>query len=130
MGFFGKLFGKKEKDFDFTPPKDSDLGLGPDLGDNTAGLGGTPDLGTTPDVKAQQPLPTLEPVPEQSFQQPPPAPQPNLQPQDPTYVISKNLEVISSKLDALQATIESLNQRLINLENIARGEQERSKYKW
>ena len=132
MGFLGKLFGREKKDeFDFAPPKDSDLGLGPELGagDATDGLGGTPDLGAMPETKAQQPLPTLEPVPEQSFQQPPTAPQP-VQAHDPTYIISKNIEVVSSKLDALQATLESINQRLINLENLAKGEQEKPKYRW
>jgi hypothetical protein len=37
---------------------------------------------------------------------------------------SKNLEVISSKLDALRAAIESMNQRLANLEAIARGDEQ------
>jgi len=40
---------------------------------------------------------------------------------------SKNLEIISSKLDALRASIESLNQRLANLEAIARGEEDQSR---
>ena len=40
------------------------------------------------------------------------------------YINSKNLEVISSKLDALRASLESINQRLANIEAIARGEQE------
>ncbi len=132
MGFFGKIFGKKKEEFDFSPPKDSDLGLGADFGaeDTTAGLGGTAEL-AGPDTRAKQPLPTLEPVPEQSFQQARQwQPQPSFQSHDSAYIISKNLEVISSKLDALQAAIESLNQRLINLENYARGEQDRSKYRW
>jgi len=40
---------------------------------------------------------------------------------------SKNLEIISSKLDALRASIESLSQRLANLEAIARGDEESSR---
>ena len=40
------------------------------------------------------------------------------------YINSKNLEVISSKLDALRAALDSINQRLANIEAIARGEQE------
>lgn len=141
MGFFGKLFGKKKDEFDFSQPKDSELGFGADLGmdDSTSGLGGTPDLGAYPDNRSKQPLPTLEPVPEQTFQQARAfqqtqqwSQQPNFQSHDPTYIISKNIEVVSSKLDALQAALESINQRLINLENIARGEQqERSnRYRW
>ena len=37
---------------------------------------------------------------------------------------SKNIEVVSSKLDALRATLESINQRLENIEAIARGDEE------
>ena len=43
---------------------------------------------------------------------------------------SKNLEIISSKLDALRASIESLNQRLANLEAIARGEEPGSRRRY
>ena len=139
MGFFGKVFGKKKDDFDFTPPKDSDLGLGPDFGaDSTSGLGGTPDFGDYPNTRQQQQLPTLEQVPEQSFQQARQfqqqsyqQPQQNIQSHDPVFIIGKNLEVVSYKLDAIQAAIESINQRLINLENIAKGDQDRnSRYRW
>jgi hypothetical protein len=44
--------------------------------------------------------------------------------QQQNYTAEKNMEIISSKLDALKAGIESLNQRLANLERIAQGEQE------
>jgi len=40
---------------------------------------------------------------------------------------SKNLEIISTKLDALRASMEIINQRLSNLENIARGNDENKK---
>ena len=43
---------------------------------------------------------------------------------DQDFINSKSLEVISSKLDALRASVESINQRLANLETMARGEQE------
>jgi len=47
------------------------------------------------------------------------------------YATDKNLEVISSKLDALRAALESINQRLANLEAIARGEEDqRYKRRW
>ncbi|MBI2522988.1 hypothetical protein HYW19_01225 [Candidatus Woesearchaeota archaeon] len=58
-----------------------------------------------------------------SFSQP--YPQPGYNPQQ--EMESKNLEIISSKLDALRASIESLNQRLANLEAIARGDEESSR---
>ena len=55
--------------------------------------------------------------------------QPSYQPAYPSaasdpYIASKNLEVISSKLDALKASLDALNQRVANIESIARGEQE------
>ena len=40
---------------------------------------------------------------------------------------SKNMEIISSKLDALRASIESLNQRLANIEAMARNDDERKR---
>ena len=40
---------------------------------------------------------------------------------------SKNLEIISSKLDALRAAVESLSQRLANIEAIARGEEDQGR---
>ncbi|MFH0876041.1 MAG: hypothetical protein V1859_08950 [archaeon] len=137
MGFFGKLFGKKDE-FDFKPPKDSELGLDfnknptpdfgaePDFGAND--LNAPPGRGQYQDTRSQRQLPTFEPTPQTQFQQFPS--QQSYQQQDPAYVLSKNMEVISSKLDALRAAIESINQRLINLENIAKGEQERPRYRW
>lgn len=62
-------------------------------------------------------------------------PQPSFSPQfsQPRYdnpqgdINSKNLEIISSKLDALRASIESLSQRLANIEAIARGEEDQGR---
>ena len=42
--------------------------------------------------------------------------------------LKKELELISSKLDYLKASIEAVNQRLVNLEHLAR--QEMDKKKW
>ena len=49
---------------------------------------------------------------------------------DRDYIHSKSLEVISSKLDALKAAIESISQRLANIEAIAKGEQEEKKRRY
>ena len=46
-----------------------------------------------------------------------------------TYITNKNLEILSSKLDALRAAIDSMSQRLENIERIAYGEQEKKRYK-
>jgi len=80
--------------------------------------------------QGQQPAPPGPSIPSitQPTYAPPPAPAP-----PPSYpspqadLESKNLEVISSKLDALRVSIESLNQRLANLETLARGEEEQGR---
>lgn len=132
MGIFGKLFGKKEEEFDFKPPTDSDLGLGKnDFGSPDMGFGDTQATQTPGMPNMNQNLPMFEPA-EQSQPLPGSHPMQAAQPMhDPNYIISKNIEVISSKLDALQASLESINQRLINIERIAHGEQQQShKYRW
>ena len=120
MGFFSKLaFWKKSDSLD---DLGKDLGLDKDLGMDF-GAGPSPDLGMGLDTGMQ---------PQQAFQRYPSFQQPNFQAQpavqqpfqNDNYINSKNLEVISSKLDALRASLESINQRLANIEAIARGEQE------
>jgi|SRR3989344_1307050 len=127
MAFFDKLAFWKKKD---------DLGdLGKDLGmDKDLGLGmdtgPSPDLGMGLEPQQQQPFQKYPSFQQNNFSQPGFQVQPAFQaPQQPSYqgdsyIASKNLEVISSKLDALRATMESINQRLANIEAIARGEQE------
>ncbi len=133
MGFFDKLaFWKKKDDLD---DLGKDLGLDKELGmDFTSGP--SPDLGMgTEPMPAQQQFqkyPSFQ-QPQQNFQA-----QPSFQPQTfqqqsygagDSYMNSKNLEVISSKLDALKANLESISQRLANIEAIARGEQEDTRRK-
>lgn len=134
MGFFNKLAFWKKKD---------DLGdLGKDLGlDKDFGLdfstGPSPDLGMGIEMppQAQQPLqkyPSFQQPQQQGFQANSFQPQPVFQQpsmSSDSYIASKNLEVISSKLDALRASLESMSQRLANIEAIARGEQEDSRRK-
>ena len=137
MAFFDKLAFWKRKD---------DLGdLGKDLGlDKDFGLG--MDSGPSPDLgmgleapQQQQPFQKYPSFQQNNFSQPGLQAQPSFQPQPSfqapqqpqyqgdSYINSKNLEVISSKLDALRATMESISQRLANIEAIARGEQEDGK---
>lgn len=139
MGVLGKLmFWKKKDDFEDLglgdkPGQGMDLGLGPDLGSEPS-MG--QDLGMpSPSMNPSQPMNTQQ----QPFQQspsfgPPQSPQPNFNPPAQNtgdYTTNKNLEVISSKLDALKAAMESINQRLSNLEGIARGEEDkRYKSRW
>jgi len=136
MSIFSKLmFWKKKDEFadfglgDKGAVPGMNLGLGPELGagaELTQGTEMQPSLG----MPMQQP-PIQQPAPFQAPAQPPfqsPA-QPQMQGQE--YTNSKNLEVISSKLDALRASLDSINQRLANIENIARSEEEqRYKKRW
>ena len=128
MGFFNKLaFWKKRDDLDNLG---KELGLDKDLG---LDLGGpSPDLGMGIEPSQQQPYQKYPSLQQSGFQ-----PQPSFQSQafqqpsyqNDNYIASKNLEVISSKLDALRASLESVNQRLANIEAIARGEQEDTRRK-
>ena len=123
MAFFSKLaFWKKKDDLDSLG---KDLGLDKELG---LDLGPSPDLGMGIEPAQQQPYKKYPSFQQSGFQQQPSfQPQPSFQQpsyQSDSYIASKNLEVISSKLDALRATMESINQRLANIEAIARGEQE------
>ena len=120
MGFFSKIAFWKKKDE--LGDLSKDLGIDKDLGLDM-GAGPSPDLGMgiEPASQSQQPwqkYPSFQQ--QQSFQ--PVIAQPSYQ--NDSYIASKNLEVISSKLDALRASLESINQRLANIEAIARGEQE------
>ena len=133
MGILDKLtFWKKKDDFSDLG-KDLDLGkdFGKDLGMDM-NQGPSPDLGSGLEPMQSQPFqkyPSFQGqqnLPNPSFQQPYQQP---AQPSYPSaandpYIASKNLEVISSKLDALKASIDALNQRVANIESIARGEQE------
>ena len=129
MGFFNKLaFWKKKDDLDNLG---KDLGLDKELGLDL-GAGPSPDLGMGIEPAQQQPYQKYPSFQQSSFQ-----PQPSFQSQafqqpsyqNDNYIASKNLEVISSKLDALRASLESINQRLANIEAIARGEQEDTRRK-
>ena len=126
MGFFDKIaFWKKKDSLD---DLGKDLGLDKELGLDM-GAGPSPDLGMGIEPmpqgqQAYQKYPSFQ-QPQASFQAQPAFQQPSMS--NDSYIASKNLEVISSKLDALRATMESINQRLANIEAIARGEQEDTK---
>jgi hypothetical protein len=129
MGVLSKLaFWKKKDDFSDIG---KDLGLDKDMGFD-GGAGPSPDLGMGLEPMNQQTQHPFQQYPsmqqsQSGFQQPsftPPQPMQQALSSGDSYINSKNLEVISSKLDALRATLDSINQRLSNIESIARGEQE------
>ncbi|HLD43331.1 MAG TPA: hypothetical protein VJB08_05095 [Candidatus Nanoarchaeia archaeon] len=49
---------------------------------------------------------------------------------DSSFILAKDIEILSSKLDALRAGIESINQRLANLERMAGADNQQRKYQW
>ncbi len=125
MAFFSKLaFWKKKDDIDDIG---KDLGLDKELGLDM-GTGPSPELGMGIEPQQQQPFQKYPSYQQPGFQAPSAPSFPGFQQQpslsNDSYIASKNLEVISSKLDALRVSIESINQRLANIEAIARGEQE------
>jgi len=143
MGVFSKLAFWKKKD-DFGTDFGADFGLGPD-----PGMGG-PDLGL-PQQPGMQRNPGLNQgmnlgMPEdtgfgamnrQPSMQPPGQPSPiqqpfgaPMQPPPPTErdYRSDKFEVVSAKLDSIRYTLESINQRLTNIERIAYGEHEKKKW--
>lgn len=132
MGIFSKLaFWKKKDEFESIGLGEKARGLGHDLGADL-GLGATP--GGIEGGYGGYGLPT-QPMPQQPSypQYPQPSFQPQFQqpyPQQQGFAAEKDLEIISSKLDALRAALESINQRLANLEAIARGEEEQSRRRY
>ena len=132
MGVFSKIaFWKKKNDFgDF----EKDLGLDKDFGLGNSETGMSPDLGMGMETQEPHKYPSYQQLPQgfqpyhQNLQQE--YQQPVQQMSDRDYINSKSLEVISSKLDALKAAIESINQRLANIEAIAKGEQEEKKRRY
>ncbi len=157
MGVLDKIaFWKKKDNFDLGKDFGADLGLGPDpgLGPNP-GLGQDPGLGPGMPT-AQDPAmprgmqPGMDPnmnlgMPEDTGfgnlgQQPPTQPpgkpvpmqQPfgaPIQPPQPTERDFKNekFEVVSAKLDSIRYTLDSINQRLANLERVAYGEHDKKR---
>lgn len=139
MPFFDKLmfWKKKEEPFgtDFGMGRDAGLGgIGQDagLGLHDSGMGSDFGLPTQTQFPQQQPFQQSFQQPAQqqynypSYQQYPSTP---MMPEQPSRhdIVGKDIEIVSSKLDALRAILESVNQRLMSLERIAYGDQDRKK---
>lgn len=121
MSVFDKLaFWKKEepiedplKQQDFGPElgMQRNVGLGSDnFGMNQDPLGPTAERSDVGSPSAFQEL--------EQHHMPPPVP-------NQPISMQKDLEILSAKVDALRAAIESMNQRIINIENIAKAEQDK-----
>jgi len=126
MGFLDKLpFFKKKDEFGDIGLGDKGPGLGPDTAAPDLGLGPSPGGPESPDLNLG--MPQQPPIQQPSLQPPQPQFQQQQAPQQQGFTAEKDFEIISSKLDALRAALESINQRLTNLEAIARGEEEQSR---
>lgn len=116
----GQGFGQSQNDLATGFPGDN-FGMGSSPGSNPASSGfGAPRQGMP---QAQQSYaPSVHPMyPSYGSQGAP------IMPQQPSHqdMVGKDIEIVSSKIDALRATLESINQRLANIERIAYGEQEK-----
>ena len=127
MGFFRKLAFWKKDDLDFgmDDPFKTSLGandpLGKDIGATQPGSDPLGSMKQDPIGGMNAPsfgAPPSSPTGYSSFSQP-----------VPQQGASPEIEVISAKLDAIKATMDSINQRLTNIERIANAEQE-EKPRW
>ncbi len=130
MGLLDKImFWKEDEDLPSEAPplglEKDNLGLG--LDQQQTGTGPTPSVppeqefekpGVSTPPQFQQQQFQQQPRQQQQFQQQPRQQQPQQYPQQQTS--SKDLELISAKLDALKSSLDSMNQRLANLERLAR----------
>ena len=75
--------------------------------------------GTGKSIYGDEQAPSITPVVQQ------PVLEPTRLESNEQYILKKDLEVISSKLDAIKAVLESLNQRIANIERIAMQEEKK-----
>ena len=126
MGILNKLrFWKKKDEFNF-PDLDNEFNKGFEgMKDPTSGLGGTPDLGdgmnqNNQDLFVQGPQFRSEAMGSQQSR----LQQRSLQGGYPGSIpLQKDLELLSSKLDAIKALVDHINQRLENIERMQKQDQ-------
>ncbi len=119
MGLFGKLFGKKDDGLGLA---ELDKSLNMPTGLNIGQSGNNMGLGQGLPGNSSYPNPS--PFDSSNLSAPPLQ---SMQDQN-AYAISKELEVISIKLDAIKVAIESLSQRLASLERTSYGNQSQDQY--
>ncbi len=139
MAFWSKLkfWGSKEPNigkYPDIPPMPGDPGPFPDLNLQSFGINPGQGAQNAQSMNANvgqnfnpYQYPTFEPVPQNNT--PRNVTFPGSSMTQPEFIGSKdmNMEVVSAKLDALRASLESINQRLANLERIAYGELEQKR---
>ncbi|KYK24441.1 hypothetical protein AYK26_06750 [Euryarchaeota archaeon SM23-78] len=125
MGLLGKFLGKKKDDLGLDD-MGGDLGPGMNepLGSPDAGYGAYPSAPSTPTPGSVSPEALgFERVSEKEAY-------PGYEHKLGEINIGKDLELISAKLDAIKAELDSMNQRLKRMERIAEGEHSFPKDKW
>ncbi|MBW2984568.1 hypothetical protein KY361_05605 [Candidatus Woesearchaeota archaeon] len=100
--------------------KEQELGIEPGLPELEPGYGGGPGTGQAPQQRWQR-----QPQQQWPQQQAYGAPIQPIQPSATETTMSKDIEILSSKLDALRASLDTINQRLANLERMASESQKR-----
>ena len=126
MGLLGKFLGKKKDDLgldEMGHDLGAPTGLNEPLGSPDAGYGAPPTTPTTPGSFSPETL-GFERVTEKESSYP------GHEHRLGEINIGKDLELISAKLDAIKAELDSMNQRLKRLERIAEGETSIHKDKW
>jgi hypothetical protein len=115
---FGNNFNPAQQQFgqqNLGLPQGNDMGMGQQYS-------ASPEYPQDPNMGQQNQQSAFNQNPQsfsqRSYQQPYNQPSYNQQEE----ITSKNIEVISSKIDTLKASLDSINQRLANLEAIARGD--------
>lgn len=104
MGMFDKLMFWKKKD---------ELGLRNAAAPFNEDFGMQPQYGYPPPGQGFMPQPNFQQMPQmESFQS------------HQNFSANRDMELIAAKLDAIKAILENLNQRIANLERIAKGEDE------
>ncbi len=154
------MFWKKKDDFDFGSGLDTGMGNSPSgafgsspYGNNNSNLGSSTMSGSYGDMGiesgvgnsggfSEQVSPernnfSAQNIAQQQFQSPFQQPQQLTQPPQhfqqqypPQSHSNTEIEIISSKLESIKALLESVNQRLTNLERIANGEYEPRRRNW
>jgi len=126
MGIFGKLaFWKKKDDFDFDELANRELGRSAPVQDNL-GLNRNPDaLNEKPMFSEEEHPFSAQPSYPQFGQPSSPQNTPSQYSQPASNFSSRDLDLINSKLDTLKALLNSLDQRLANLERANSGSQQK-----
>jgi len=129
MGFLDKLMFWKHKEPDFM--KDSG-GFGGDLGSFDLGNPGSDPMAFKGAGDFNQMGDMNRSLHQTSFSQPsgPSGYSTFQQSPAPQMAGNHDMEVVAAKLDAIRATLDSINQRLANVERIAYAEQEEHRKQW